>query len=363
MAVTNLIVNGDFSSGADGWTGTDIEAKHSEHVYQKNGETTNTVAEMNGGANKTTVMEQSFSIEGDVDRQITIDTAIRSQIAVVGVDGFTVEVLDSSGTVIAIQTFFPQTTTFTSVSLDVDFPGAGTYTLRMTEVGSGGSYGALIDNVSLLVCFTNDTMIDTPSGPRPIQEFRVGNLVQTANGPKEIRWIGKRRVSATEQRQNPKLRPVTITAGALGDGMPHADLRVSRQHRMLATSPIAKRMFGSSDVLVSAIKLTELDGIHVEDGLGMVTYYHLLFDDHEIVTANGAPSESLFTGSEAMRAISPDAQEEIRTLFPHLFSQHIDPQSAAFIPDGKRQRRFVERIARSGRGLRDIAPLARQRAA
>ncbi len=366
MPTTNLIVNGDFSSGAAGWDGTDIEARHSEHVYLQNNETTNIVAEMNGGKNAVTVMEQTFSIGDDVTREITLDAALRSSAAgtTANEDGFTVEILDSSGTVIAIQTIFPQTYSFTSFTMDVDFPEAGDYTIRLTEIGTNqNGSGAIVDNIALLVCFTNGTEIDTPTGVRPIETLRAGNLVQTANGPKEIRWIGKRRVTPTEQRLNPKLAPVTITAGALGGGLPTSDLRVSRQHRMLATSPIAERMFGTADVFVAAIKLTELNGIDVDTSGAMVTYYHMLFDDHEIVTANGAPSESLFTGPEAIRAIAPEAQEELRFLFPHLFSQHIAPQSAAFIPDGKRQRRFVERMARSGRAVIDTAPLTRRNAA
>ena len=367
MAETNLIVNGDFSDKSANWTGTDIEAKHSEHVYLRNGATSNTVAEMNGGSGAITVMEQTFTIDDSVSREVTIDTALRVSGAgtTADEDGFMLEILDDTGTVIATQTYFPQTSTLTQVSLDVDFPEAGDYTIRLTEVGlnENGS-GVIVDNIALMVCFTNDTMIDTPSGVRPIQELRLGNLVNTQNGPKEIRWIGKRRVSGTEQRLNHKLRPVTISAGALGGGIPNAPLHVSRQHRMLARSPIAERMFGTSDVFLAAIKLTELDGIFVDQDLRNVTYYHILFDEHQVVFANGAPSESLFTGPEAMRAISPEAQEELRMLFPHLYSKHIEPQSAAHIPDGKRQKRFVERLARSGRAVLDHkTPMARTKAA
>src|SRR5690606_41194845 len=60
---------------------------------------------------------------------------------------------------------------------------------------------------------------------------------------------------------NPKLCPVRITAGALGNGMPEQDLMVSPQHRVLIRSKIALRMFNITEVLIPAIKLCDMDGI------------------------------------------------------------------------------------------------------
>lgn len=78
---------------------------------------------------------------------------------------------------------------------------------------------------------------------------------------------------------------------------------VSRQHRMLVRSKVAERMFGRPDALVSAIKLTALPGIYVDDQVEEVEYFHILFDQHEIVWAEGAPSESMFAGPEALKSI------------------------------------------------------------
>ena len=51
---------------------------------------------------------------------------------------------------------------------------------------------------------------------------------------------------------------------------------------------------------------------------GQVTYLHLMFDRHEIVFANGAPSESFFPGDEALDALAQAAREEMFELFPGL---------------------------------------------
>ncbi|WP_424939042.1 Hint domain-containing protein [Aliiroseovarius sp. S253] len=194
-----------------------------------------------------------------------------------------------------------------------------------------------------VTCFAAGTLIETESGPRAIEDIRVDDRVFTPDGMKTVRWIGRSPVSTPELLNNPKLFPIRIVAGALGAGLPKRDLLVSRQHRMLVQSPIAQRMFGTTDVLVHAIKLTELPGIYVDQSVCDVTYYHMLFDDHQIVFAEGAPSESLYTGPEALKAISDEARDEVLALFPELANRDYTPEMATFTPDGKRQKKLVAR--------------------
>lgn len=125
--------------------------------------------------------------------------------------------------------------------------------------------------------------------------------------------------------------------------MPERDLLVSRQHRMLVRSDITKRMFGEDEVLLPAIKLCELPGIFVDEKVKEVEYFHMLFDTHEVVYAEGAPSESLYTGPEALKALSIQAREEIFTLFPEIAEPDYLPVAARPFPAGKKQKQLVER--------------------
>ncbi|WP_207100777.1 hypothetical protein [Paracoccus shandongensis] len=43
-----------------------------------------------------------------------------------------------------------------------------------------------------------------------------------------------------------------------------------------------------------------------------------LFDDHQIVLSNGAETESLHTGAQALDSVGPAAREEIFAIFPAL---------------------------------------------
>lgn len=168
-------------------------------------------------------------------------------------------------------------------------------------------------------CFTSGTMIATPDGLRAVESLQVGDLVMTAdNGAQPIRWIKARKVHRWALSAAEKLRPVRIKAGALGAGCPETDLLVSQQHRMLVRSRIAERMFEEAEVLVAAKHLVGMEGIELAHDVTEVTYLHFLCDRHEVVFANGAPTESLYAGPVAMKALGEEAVAEILGLFPEL---------------------------------------------
>ncbi|MEJ2031177.1 MAG: Hint domain-containing protein, partial [Maritimibacter sp.] len=170
-----------------------------------------------------------------------------------------------------------------------------------------------------VICFARGTRIVTPRGEVEIQNLKVGDKVLTLdNGFKPIRWIGHRKLEAEALDAVPKLRPIRIRAGALDNDLPVRDLVVSPQHRVLYRSPHAELMFGTHEVLLAARQLLDLEGVSVEREAREVEYWHFLFDRHEIVFAEGAASESLFTGVEALKSLSPEAREEIFALFPEL---------------------------------------------
>lgn len=184
--------------------------------------------------------------------------------------------------------------------------------------------------------------------------MKVGDRVLTYSGAfKPIRWIGSRHVNLRYHVNSNVLRPIRILAGALGQGLPSRDVLVSRQHRMLVSSKIAMRMFQSKNVLISAIKLTGLPGIYVDLDVDDVTYFHILFDDHEVVFADDAPAESLFTGAEALRRIPSEAREEIFTLFPELRTPKKEGETAFTCPAGRFQKKLIARHAKNGKPVLD----------
>ncbi len=315
----NLIVNGDFESQFASWTGganNDNEIGSflggtpvwTENTYLGNGNTTNTVVEMDGHVGQTTVLEQTFSVGGALSTDLTFDAALRTN-ADVG-DGYIVEILDSSGGVIATTTITPTVHAFSGHSLAVTFPSAGNYTVRFTEIGNDNGLGALLDNVSILACFLRGTHIETASGLLQIEDLSVGDKVRTKDhGFQPIRWIGS---STTEARGD--MAPILIRKGALGNAR---DLKVSPNHRMLLDSWQAEMLFGEAEVLAPAKALVNDHSILRIEG-GKAQYFHMMFDQHEIVFSEGVPSESFYPDSDTLNAFEVATRDEILALFPEL---------------------------------------------
>lgn len=202
-----------------------------------------------------------------------------------------------------------------------------------------------------VVCFCSGTLISTPRGQIPIEDLAEGDLVNTQDrGPQPIRWHGIRHISAAEMEAYPKLRPIRLSAGSLGKGSPSSDLMVSRQHRILVRSKIAQRMFGTMELLVPAIMLTELPGIEQIETDDAVTYHHLLFDQHELIMANDAESESLFNGPQAVETIGAQAVEEINHLWPDILG---NSQSVGARPfhRGSKVRQMLSRHVTHGQSV------------
>lgn len=124
-----------------------------------------------------------------------------------------------------------------------------------------------------------------------------------------------RRVTALELDANPNLRPVHIDPQVSGG---HAPLILSPQHGLLVNME-------RNETLVRATHLARMPGgkARAMRGCRGVTYFHLMFEAHQIVFACGAPTESFYPGSNAYGALSAAARREIQTLFPALDPSHV----------------------------------------
>ncbi|WP_377509228.1 Hint domain-containing protein [Octadecabacter sp. R77987] len=143
------------------------------------------------------------------------------------------------------------------------------------------------------VCFAADTCLLTPKGLRAVGELVAGDQVQTLDhGIRPICWVGQQ-----DMLGHGKNTPVCFAAGSIGNDRP---LRLSQQHRVLVRSPLAELYFGSSEVLVPAVSLVN-DTTVTFAPCTLITYVHILLEDHEVVFAEGAPCETLFLGEQSLK--------------------------------------------------------------
>ncbi|KAF0674983.1 Hint domain-containing protein [Profundibacterium mesophilum] len=184
--------------------------------------------------------------------------------------------------------------------------------LNGTAVLADGSTVSFFEMENVVICFAGGTRILTPGGPRPVETLRRGDPVVTADhGVQQIEWIGRRTVAAEGARA-----PIRIRAGNFGATR---DLLVSPQHRMLIDDWRAQMYFGQDEVIVAARHLVDESRVLQESG-GEVTYHHIMFRRHEIVYAEGAPSESFHPGRIGLGTLDCAARAEVFDLFPALRS-------------------------------------------
>lgn len=215
-------------------------------------------------------------------------------------------------------------------------------------------HGGIFTDRSCFPCFVRGTLIETEAGGVAVEDLAPGMRIVTRDrGPQPLRWVGSRALCSKALKVTPAMRPIRIATGALGNGLPRRDLLVSPQHRILVRSKIAQKMFGAPEVLVAAKQLLQIDGIDIVQEAKGVEYFHFLFDRHEIVLSEGAETESLHTGSEALRSVGYKAREEIFAIFPELRdrSDCSIPEGARHLASGRMGRKLAVRHAQHAKAL------------
>ncbi|MFY0596674.1 MAG: Hint domain-containing protein [Cognatishimia sp.] len=170
-----------------------------------------------------------------------------------------------------------------------------------------------------VICFTPGTLIETMDGPTPIEQLREGDRVVTKDsGAQEIQWLGARKMTGARLFAMPRLRPIRIKPGALGHDWPQRELVVSPEHRVLVRGEVARALFNTPEVLVSARQLENGSTVTRDYRMREVTYMHLMLPRHEIIFANGVETESFHPADAAMSALDAEDRQRLLGLNPDL---------------------------------------------
>lgn len=193
-----------------------------------------------------------------------------------------------------------------------------TYTVEDSDGDSDTGYVTVQTDKTYVPCFTRGTRILTEAGEIPVEALRPGMMVMTADhGLQPVRWTGSYRTRARD-----RAAPVVFAPGALGNSR---SLAVSPQHRMVLSGWRAEMLFGAHEVLVAAIDLVnDRDICRRADG-SAVDYFHILFDRHEIVFAEGTRTESFHPGAGVLGELEERARAEILGFFPDLATTGYGP--------------------------------------
>jgi hypothetical protein len=161
--------------------------------------------------------------------------------------------------------------------------GSVTLTLDGTDAANLTTASDNVNGTDLsIACFRRGTLIRTDRGDVAIEDLALGDRVITLSGEAQpIRWIGRRSYDGRFIAGNRGVLPICISANALADGLPARDLWVSPGHAVLIDS-----------VLVPAEYLLNGATIVQEQYVEQLEYLHIELNEHAILIAEGAPSES-----------------------------------------------------------------------
>jgi Hint domain len=131
-------------------------------------------------------------------------------------------------------------------------------------------------------CYCRGTLILTEHGEVRVEDLAIGDTVVTVSGQaKPIKWIGRRSYAGRFIAGNPRVLPIVVRAGALAPELPVRDLWLSPGHALLLDG-----------VLIPAEHLVNGLTILRASPVDQVEYFHLEFETHEVILAEGAPAES-----------------------------------------------------------------------
>jgi hypothetical protein len=177
-------------------------------------------------------------------------------------------------------------------------------------------------------CYLMQTHILTPQGERKIEDLRIDDLVITAGGEaKPIKWIGRRRYTrAAGKRWPAAITPVHVARGALAPDVPHADLYLSQEHRLLIDGGLIR---------VGDLLNGRSIALDCRDDLVEIEYLHIKLAGHGAVFAEGAAAETLLFNAISLGRV--DNIVEYERLYGA--ANAAEPQCApAYLISGSRAR-------------------------
>lgn len=146
--------------------------------------------------------------------------------------------------------------------------------------------------------------------PCRVESLRPGARVLTRDhGAQPLRWIGRATLRAAGG-----FAPVVIGRGAMGNA---GDLAVGPHHRLFLYQRDRRPGQATAEVLVQARDLVDGAAIFRREG-GFVDYLFPVFDAHEVIYAEGLPTESLLVTEGTLHRLPEPLAGDLRRHLPTL---------------------------------------------
>ena len=153
-------------------------------------------------------------------------------------------------------------------------------------------------------CLLAGTRILTAHGEQLIENLQEGEQIKTHEGAlKTIKWLCIQTINIKHPVNPLRRNPVCIKKGSLGHDFPKSDLYTSPGHAMFVDGLLI-----NAGALVNGVNIISTQPI--ED----FKYYHIELDSHELIIAEGCPTESYLPQHE--KRSDYDNAEEFNARYP-----------------------------------------------
>ncbi len=183
--------------------------------------------------------------------------------------------------------------------------------------------------------FTHGALISTPDGQVAVEDLEPGMMIETAQGPAKLRWIGAiTLLPGTPMKGREADHLFRVVTDRFGLGRPASDVTLGPGARLLDRSPEVRNALGTEAALAPIAAMVDGESVVEITPVSAVRVYHLSFDAHHVISVNGIEVESFHPGPDAASSLSQEMRAQFMALFPHKtrlqdFGRMLWPRVAA----------------------------------
>lgn len=164
------------------------------------------------------------------------------------------------------------------------------------------------------------SLISTEEGPIAVEDLRPGTRILTRdNGAQPLLWIGSMTLVPNTDNQSDRMGKLSrVTADSFGFGRPMPDLLLGPSARLLRRDAVLISALGTSAALAPITAFIDGDTVLEITPATPVQVYHLAFEHHQIIFANGLEVESYHPGHRNDIQLNGQIRAMFLAMFPHI---------------------------------------------
>lgn len=166
------------------------------------------------------------------------------------------------------------------------------------------------------------SIIATEEGQIAVEDLLPGTRVLTRdNGAQPLLWVGSMALTPNGQNQSDRMGKLSrVTADSFGLGRPMPDLLLGPSARLLRRDAVLISALGTSAALAPITAFIDGDTVLELTPATPVQVYHLAFEHHQIIFANGLEVESYHPGNRNDIQLTGQIRALFLAMFPHVKS-------------------------------------------